>query len=222
MAEIGYGYGSEFQLLRFLGHHRNELNEYIKNALNTDSEIEWLDFPYDSKKLSGDGEYVGINFLPLHSEKSDIEAKWNKFWPSKNNAQHWDAVAKVNNTWILVEAKAHAEEMISKCGAGKKSKAIIEKGMLELMNAKDIKPKGSWLDNYYQKANRLLFAYFLESNGIQCILLYIYFLNGFKNKGIKNKEDWITLISEQDKYLGISENAWAKHIVKNIIVECKK
>ena len=27
MAEMGLGYGSEFQLLRFLGHHRNELNE---------------------------------------------------------------------------------------------------------------------------------------------------------------------------------------------------
>lgn len=25
MAEMGLGYGSEFQLLRFLGHHRDEL-----------------------------------------------------------------------------------------------------------------------------------------------------------------------------------------------------
>ena len=33
MAQIGYGYGSEFQLLRFLGHHRNLLEEAIRKAI---------------------------------------------------------------------------------------------------------------------------------------------------------------------------------------------
>ena len=27
MAEMGLGYGSEFQLMRFLGHHRDYLND---------------------------------------------------------------------------------------------------------------------------------------------------------------------------------------------------
>ena len=29
MAQIGFGYGSEYQLLRYLGHHRQELEEII-------------------------------------------------------------------------------------------------------------------------------------------------------------------------------------------------
>ena len=60
MAEIGLGYGSEFQLMRFLGHHRNELNDLIHKATNTNELIEWLDFPYKDKKKSGDGEWIGI------------------------------------------------------------------------------------------------------------------------------------------------------------------
>jgi len=32
MAEMGLGYGSEFQLLRFLGHHRDELNNLIHES----------------------------------------------------------------------------------------------------------------------------------------------------------------------------------------------
>lgn len=222
MAEIGNGYGSEFQLLRFLGHHRNELNKYIKKAIDTDSEIEWLDFPYDDKRLSGDGEYIGIDFLCSLSDENDIRTKWEQFWPSKNKAQHWDAVAKVNDTWILVEAKAHSEEMKSNCGAGEKSKKLIENRIIELMKRKGIKPKDSWLKEYYQKANRLLFADFLDSNGIKCIILYIYFVKGYKNKGIDKADDWEVLIKEQDKYLGITNNEWAKHKVKNVIIECIK
>lgn len=30
MAEMGLGYGSEYQLLRYLKHHRNDLNKIIR------------------------------------------------------------------------------------------------------------------------------------------------------------------------------------------------
>jgi hypothetical protein len=63
MAEIGHGYGSEFQLLRFMGHHRLEFDQIISDEYGKDFKIEWLDYPYDRSKLSGDAEYIGINFL---------------------------------------------------------------------------------------------------------------------------------------------------------------
>ncbi len=222
MAEIGNGYGSEFQLLRFLGHHRNELNQQIQKALGTKSTIEWLDFPYDMKRLSGDGEYIGIDFLRSQENYKIIETAWEKHWPSKNKAQHWDAVGKNNDKWILVEAKAHSEEMISDCGAGEVSKNEIENRMSELKKTKGIKSNNSWLEKYYQKANRLLFAYFLESNDIDCQILYIYFTNGYQDKGVEKEEDWNTLIKEQDAYLGIENSEWVKSKVKNIIIDCRK
>ena len=33
MAEMALGYGSEFQLLRYLGHHRSYLNQKIREVM---------------------------------------------------------------------------------------------------------------------------------------------------------------------------------------------
>jgi len=113
MAEIGNGYGSEFQLMRFLGHHREELESIIRKELKEDGEIKWLDFPYDSTKKSGDSEYVGLSFLKSETNFKSINANWKKVWPSVNNAQNWDAIAKIGKRWLLIEAKAHKNEVNS-------------------------------------------------------------------------------------------------------------
>ena len=39
MAEIGYGYGSEYQLMRFLGHHREELDKTIKEHIGVEAAL---------------------------------------------------------------------------------------------------------------------------------------------------------------------------------------
>lgn len=46
MAEMAIGYGSEYQLLRYLGHHRNFLNGEINKVIGSGG-IEWLDYPVD-------------------------------------------------------------------------------------------------------------------------------------------------------------------------------
>ena len=63
MAEMGLGYGSEYQLLRYLGHHRNELNKNINENTRLKGELIWLDFPKNTSRLSLDTEYVGLDFL---------------------------------------------------------------------------------------------------------------------------------------------------------------
>ena len=93
MAEMALGNGSEYQLLRFLGHHRVELERHIlRNTTineNLDYIIEWLDFPKDNKRKSLDGEFVGINFLnkKLYNK---LSGNWKKYWPQ--NSPNWDAV----------------------------------------------------------------------------------------------------------------------------------
>jgi hypothetical protein len=222
MAEIGNGYGSEFQLMRFLGHHREELESIIKKELKEDVEIKWFDFPYDSKKKSGDSEYVGLEFLKNEAIYKSIKGNWKKIWPSANNAQNWDAIAKIGTRWLLVEAKAHKNEVLSDCKASKSSKEMILRSMTQVQNDKNIKTKNDWLKKYYQKANRLLFIHFLEKNDIKSSLLYIYFVNGYLDKGIKSKADWKEVIKEEDKYLGIQNNKWVKGKVHNIFIECKQ
>ena len=65
MAQIGYGYGSEFQLLRFMGRHRDLLDNEIKKQINQTGEIHWLDFGFTDldATLIGDEEQKGLAFL---------------------------------------------------------------------------------------------------------------------------------------------------------------
>ena len=52
MGHLGYGYGSEFQLLRFMGRHRNFLDDEIKKQINIVGDIKWLDFEFTDLRNS--------------------------------------------------------------------------------------------------------------------------------------------------------------------------
>jgi len=93
--------------------------------------------------------------------------------------------------------------------------------MQQVQLDKGIKTQNDWLIKYYQKANRLLFLHFLEKININTTLLYIYFTNGYLDKGIKSKAEWKAIIEDEDYYLGIANNKWVKEKVKNVFIECK-
>ena len=50
MAQIGYGYGSEFHLMRFLGHHRDLLELRISQQIEEEGIFKWLDFEFAKEK----------------------------------------------------------------------------------------------------------------------------------------------------------------------------
>lgn len=81
------------------------------------------------------------------------------FWPS--NQPQWDAIGVVGETIILVEAKAHINELHSNMSViAPKSKELILKSMKEVFDElacsseTDFK---SWITGYYQLGNRLTF-----------------------------------------------------------------
>ena len=106
MGTIGYGYGSEWHLLRYLGYHRKLLTQKTLELTGGNS-IEWLDFKFANHHvpLKEDREFVGLEFL---SDDAVLE-RWRSFWPQSGNAQNWDAVGKIDygdrTEWVLVEAK---------------------------------------------------------------------------------------------------------------------
>jgi len=133
MSKIGCGYGSEWHLLRYLGYHRALLSQEVGAALGA-SGVAWLDFPFSSVggPLRDEREFKGIAFL----KRKNLLEKWSRFWPQRGNAQNWDAVGRATfdteEAWVLVEAKAHAEEVRSHCGAkSPHSKAKIAKALAE-------------------------------------------------------------------------------------------
>lgn len=220
MAEMKIGYGSEYQLLRYLGHHRNYLNKEIRNIIG-EGEIQWFDYPIDTRHDSCDGELEGIECFKEQSNYSEIEAEWEKFWPQRGSSQNWDGIFVQNDVWYFVEAKAHLEEANQKCGAtSQESIDTIKDAFKETCGESEKTQR--WLDsNCYQLANRLAFVHFCEKVGIEARLLYISFINGYETNPRKNVTDiktWEDKWKEEYDALKLSETLKSK--VYHLYIDC--
>lgn len=226
MSKIGYGYGSEWHLLRWLGYHRTELSAEAGNAIaktlpDVDQNlgnIEWLDLDWnrDLRHLHRDKEWEGIKFvthLPLPSDAQAVMQAWKDFWPSSGTAQCWDAVgirrSEHSLEWLLVEAKAHALELRSNgSGAGPESLEKIKAafvltqkslGIYSATNAAvNDKIMLDWLGKYYQYANRLAALYFFNEYlpKHHNITLPARLINIYFVK--ETHDGWQTRLTEQD------------------------
>ncbi|MFA5297647.1 MAG: hypothetical protein WC389_05500 [Lutibacter sp.] len=234
MAEIGYGYGSEFQLLRFLGHHRIEFESIISKNSRFKENLKWLDFPYENHRISMDGEFKGITFLKDRADYPMLQRKWESFWPQKGNSQNWDAVFVHKDEYVLIEAKAHMNEVRTNSNAtNKESIRLIQNAFILTKEQFEIKSTNDWSKKYYQLANRLAFLKFMIDNNIKAHLLNIYFLNGYTKRSYENRKtiledknvlsqiEWQKTINKQYEYLGIKESE-IKNYITSIFVNCKK
>ena len=155
-----------------------------------------------------------------------LKTSWSKYWPSPNNAQNWDAICKIDNEWILIEAKAHKDEMNSDSKASEKSKIFISDRFDKIKTKYGITSQNDWNKNYYQKANRILFFEYLMDNNIRARLLFVYFVNGYRKSGeqlgVTSIAQWTDLIKKQDEYLGISNNKRIKDNIVDLIINIDK
>jgi len=211
MGKIGHGYGSEWHLLRWMGRHRRAFDNLLLESMGISPGgfIEWLDFEFKAGDPWPDAELKGLEFLE-GDEFRDLQKKWSEFWPLGRGIHNWDAVgwitAKGERELLLVEAKAHTDEIYSNCGAeGEKSKQIISNAFSRVKAALHVPAEKDWNTRYYQFTNRIAALYFLHSNGIKARLLFIYFL-GDRAKG-KNcpqtEQEWQQALQDQDDWVGI-------------------
>ena len=225
-SSLGYGYGSEFQLLRFMGRHREELNEILSKQLGISNNIYWLDFNYSQDNKSKDRELIGFQFL-----KSSVinDLKVSEFWPDKG--PNWDAVAVDGTTYLLIEAKAHIKELSHKnmTGAKNKSYDLIRRSIHSLQKKYKIPIDDLWLTDYYQLANRLAFCDFLNEKGVSSRLVYICFLNGYEysysghkiiNKSVKNKVEWQKALNEMIEKMNIKGTP-LEDLIEPVYIDCK-
>ena len=223
MAEMALGYGSEYQMLRYLGHHRKYLDQQIMEQTGSNSPIIWEDFPNDHKRDSLDGEWTGISFLQNREDYKEIQDGWKRFWPSSGRAQSWDGIFWQDGILYLVEAKAHVKEMEQECMAGDQSKEQILKAFIET-TGRNPNQAQKWLDsNHYQLANRLAFIHFCNKVGIKAKLCYIMFINGYLANVTKNvdsidkfKEAW----ENECKALDLTPKQL--NSITTVYIDCKK
>jgi len=218
MARIGYGYGSEFHLLRYLGYHRNALNKAIKEKTGGRMR-DWLDFEFGTEGRSDhlDSELKGVDFVDADPE---LKSAWIKFWPQTGNVPNWDAVGLLESNsgveYLLAEAKAHVEEIQSSCGARKQGGLdVIRKAFDAAINANGLTVSvENWLKPYYQYANRLAHLHFLLQHDTPARLLFIYFCgddwhgktlsNGRAPNCPKSEQEWGPYLRVMHQHLGLT------------------
>lgn len=240
MAQIGHGYGSEWQLLRMLGHHREYFYKELRSqiGLSPDAEIHWLDYGWDSTTVSGDKEYKKREFFKEIPEifTPEVMSKFKEDEFGAKLNQNWDGIFWVDKTVYIVEAKAHLKEIISDCQSDTPESLLdIEEYFRKTREDEDfeISSDNDWKKTYYQMANRIAFLKLLKCHHIDAKLVNIYFLNGYEKKTkdpdsgkyytIQNKnatkDEWIKAIKEEENYLGVSKLV-GKHIFP-VFINCK-
>ncbi|MBN2356916.1 hypothetical protein JXO59_12445 [candidate division KSB1 bacterium] len=208
---IGNGYGSECHLLRWMGRHRSVFDKRLLDSIGfaPGASIEWLDFDFNPNNDWPDAELKGLEFLQ-GDEYRDLQKKWAEFWPLGGGIHNWDAVGWVHangkKELLLVEAKAHTDEIMSDCGAANpKSIDKITNAFSQAKAGLHVPSEKDWTTKYYQFANRIATIYFLNQQGINARLMFIYFL-GDKVQGKncpKTKQEWQQALSEQDEWIGL-------------------
>jgi hypothetical protein len=214
MGKIGFGYGSEWHLLRHLGYHRGYLSQKTLCVTGGHS-MDWLDFDFskENEPLKDDKEFLGLEFI----KNAPVQENWKSFWPQTGNSQNWDAVGKIHfgnhDEWLLVEAKGHIGEIKSKCGAKPAGQQKIRSAFKETSQTfgNRSQPIENWLAPYYQYANRLAVLHFLMkecSPAVNARLLFIYFYGENRKDAIcpQNEQGWQTEIQKMKAWLGIDEN----------------
>ncbi len=213
MATIGYGYGSEWHLLQYLGRCRDAFTEAIENLTGV-SFIHWQDHTETVDPSTGAPrvrEPVGLEFLDAqHPGRQE----WERRWPHRGAVHNWDAVGQGlthdHQTWILIEAKAHTGELISRCGArSEASLHKIRKVLDDTQRELRVTVKTDWTQPYYQYCNRIALLHFLVSHGVDAHLSFVYFVGDRSDLGSAGRDcpakrrDWQDALDAQDCHVGV-------------------
>lgn len=228
---MALGYGSEYQLLRYLGHHRNFLDSKIKEATKSDSPIEWMDYPVDISRDSHDGEWADVQFfkhLPQffkHLPQFDfvqISKDWDEFWPKRG--QSWDGIFLQDGVVYVVEAKAHTKEMEQKCSATSDESIGKIKGAFLDVTGDQSKVNNWYNSKHYQLANRIAFVHFLNKKcGIKAKICYLFFLNGYlinPNKNVEEKKVFDKAFEDECNALDLTTEE--KDYIVRVVIDAKK
>lgn len=210
MGSIGYGYGSECHLLRYMGRHRRMLDDRLLGEIRSSGAIEWQDFGFDEGQPWPDSEPKGLDFL--QDAFPDVVNSWKKEWPQTGSPPNWDAIAwhvtpdGKSRECLLIEAKANLQEIRNPKGCGAKAgshgRSQIEEFFNKAKGTLGITDCGDWMGAYYQYANRVALLEFLNRHGVPSRLVYIYFIGdrGFAGRQCPaSKEEWMPAINAQEQ-----------------------
>ena len=212
----GNGYGSECHLLRYLGRHRSRLDAAVRCTIPNSAAVEWLDFHFDPEANWMDGERKGFDFLEVDHP---ARTAWTWKWPQRGTPLTWDAVGRVliGNVWewLLVESKAHVDELNSWCKANEHGgRPRIREEFARVKASLGVSEDADWLDGYYQQCNRIAVLDHMTAHDTPAHMLWIYFTGdrGSSNRKCPHDElGWREALAAQSVHVGLPESHALAH-----------
>jgi hypothetical protein len=176
------------------------LNTAVADSLSkygvNEQGIRWIS-PLAEERYS---EYRDSEFLELVG--FDLYAKQlSAFWPKGGPC--WDALARIQNGCILLEAKSHVAEIEGGgCKASSMNRPKIERAFDATKAWLGVATDIDWMGRLYQSANRYAHLYFLrEVVGVQAFLINVYFINDPRTRTAG--EEWERAIERVSRELGL-------------------
>jgi hypothetical protein len=220
--ELGWASkGSQLQTQLYVNRHRDALNEAVLEALPSLAErrpeLTWV------APVEDDGFAEPRDGMLSVLGKEGLRAELATFWPSRGPV--WDALATCrfpdgSDGVVLAEGKSYPEEMYgggTRAGTSGSEASLESRRKIERATAwaqgrlgvpLDVR---RWLDpldpdktssSLYQTANRLTFALWLRSKGVQAWLCHLLFLND-RLHNPTDRATWEAGLDEADRRLGI-------------------
>jgi hypothetical protein len=149
-------------------------------------------------------EYRDDEFLERVGVKASKKAL-NLFWP--RGGPQWDGLGVADSgEVILVEAKAHLNELYSPaCAASDSSLARIQLALREAAHGLGVPDGFEWSKQFYQYANRLAHAYFLNTvNQVPTKLVFVYFVGDIDVRGPATRAEWESAVDAAHQALGLA------------------
>lgn len=184
--------------LRWVQRMVNEHPSVLAEAIGLGA-IEWHS-PLRSDECA---EYRDDAFL-RQLKVSSLQRPLADFWPQLG--PQWDALGRAKSgSHVLLEAKANLPELFSSpCAAGEESTQRICSALRETAQALGARPGTNWSRRFYQYANRLAHAYFLNKcNDVPTRLVFLYFVGDADVDGPHSRREWEAAISVLHEALGI-------------------
>lgn len=202
--------GSRRWLQVAVNHHREALDPLILVSLRAPAgaTVDWL----SPLEREGYVEYRdGATTARL--ELLLPEGALREFWPAGGPV--WDGLARVGETVLMVEAKAHIPEMLS---GGTRATGEAREQILAALRTlqREFAPRAGadWAGHFYQYVNRLAHLDFLHRHGVDAHLVYVYFINAPDVPGPSTREEWEGAIRLMESYLGLSRHRLSRFIHK--------
>jgi len=140
------------------------------------------------------------------------------FWPG--GGPQWDGLGRTRTgEVVIVEAKAHLNELYSPASGASAdaSVALIRASRKEAAKAMGVREGYDWSKQFYQYANRLAHAYFLQQvNGVTTKLVFAYFVGDAEMAGPDTRERWDGAITVIHGALGLNH---APSYVRDVFVD---